>query len=332
MKGTPKSGEPFGDHSREAGTRGAPLSIMSRIAEARPEPEQLTLDPREAAPSPPFSQQKQKWPGKESEMDPAPDYGAETYRGHGRLEGRIALITGADSGIGRAVALAFAREGAHIAFTYLPEEKTDALESKAAINEAGVDCLPIAADLSEPTTCEDVIQKTVERFGRIDILVNNAAFQGEATDDVSELTPGRVEQTLRVNVLAPFVLVRACLPHMGPGGSIINVSSIQAYDPSSPILDYATSKGALVTFTKGLAQSLIERGIRVNSVAPGPVWTPLVIQSFSPEKNAHFGENSPMGRPAQPAELAPPFVFLASDESRYVNGEILGVTGGRLLA
>lgn len=305
---------------------------MSRIAEARPDSHEHSLDPREAAPSPPFSQQKQKWPGKESEMDPAPDYGAESYRGYGRLQGRIALITGADSGIGRAVALAFAREGASIAFTYLPEEKTDALESKEVISEAGVDCLAIPADLSEPSTCEEVVRKTVERFGRVDILVNNAAYQGEATEDLNDLTPGRVEQTLRVNVLAPFVLVRACLPHMGPGGSIINVSSIQAYDPSSPILDYATTKGALVTFTKGLAQSLIEQGIRVNSIAPGPVWTPLVVQSFSPEKNAHFGENSPIGRPAQPAELAPPFVFLASDESRYVNGEILGVTGGRLLA
>lgn len=280
-----------------AGMGGANRAIMSRIADFRPDRHQLSLDPREAEPSPPFSEQKQKWPGKESEMDPAPDYGVETYRGHGRLEGRIALITGADSGIGRAVALAFAREGANIAFTYLPQEKTDALESKAVISEAGVDCLAICADLSEPSACEEVVQKTVERFGRVDILVNNAAYQGEATEDLNELTPGRVEQTLRVNVLAPFVLVRACLPHMRPGGSIINVSSIQAYDPSAPILDYATSKGALVTFTKGLAQSLIEQGIRVNSIAPGPVWTPLVVQSFQPREERSLRREFADGTP-----------------------------------
>lgn len=265
-------------------------------------------------------------------MVPAPDYGADSYSGFGRLKGRVALITGGDSGIGRAVALAFAREGADVAFSYLPAEVDDADESRAAIVDAGVKCMPIAVDLADPEACKAVIERVVERFGRIDVLVNNAAYQGKSISDVADLDTMRIEHTLRVNLLAPFVLVREALPHMNSGSSIINVSSIQAYDPSPNILDYATTKGALVTFTKGLAQSLIERGIRVNSVAPGPVWTPLVVQSFDAEKNAHFGENSPMGRPAQPAELAPAFVFLASEESRYVNGEVLGVTGGRLLA
>ncbi len=226
---------------------------------------------------------------------------------------------------------AFAREGADIAFSHLPEEQDDAAQSREAILDAGVECMTVALDLIDPESCNEFVRRVVERFGRIDILVNNAAYQGKSVRDVAELDTGRLERTFRVNLLAPFVLVREALPYMRPGSSILNVSSIQAYDPSPAILDYATTKGALVTFTKGLAQSLIQRGIRVNSVAPGPVWTPLVVQSFDADKNAHFGENSPMGRPAQPAELAPAFVFLASDDARYVNGEVLGVTGGRLL-
>ena len=289
-------------------------------------------DPRAAAPQPPFPEQEQPAPGHESAMMPLPDYGAETYEGHGRLQDRVALITGGDSGIGRAVALAFAREGAAVAFTHLPEERDDAAKSFEEIRAAGVECLALSLDLSSPEACASAVTRTVDRFGRIDILVNNAAYQGGAVKDVAELDDERIEHTLRVNVLAPVVLAREATPHMHAGGSIINVASIQAYDPSPGILDYATTKGAFVTFTKGLAQSLIERGIRVNCVAPGPVWTPLVVQSFDAEKNAHFGENSPMRRPAQPAELAPAFVFLASDEARYVNGEVLGVTGGRLLA
>lgn len=289
-------------------------------------------DPRAAAPKPPFPAQEQPSPGQESAMVPLPDYGAESYQGHDRLKDRIALITGGDSGIGRAVALAFAREGAAIAFTHLPEERDDATKSFEEIRAAGVECLALSLDLASPEACASAVNRTVERFGRIDILVNNAAYQGVAVQDLAELDNARLEHTFRVNILAPVVLAREAAPHMHPGGSIINVASIQAYDPSPAILDYATTKGALVTFTKGLAQSLIERGIRVNCVAPGPVWTPLIVQSFAAEKSSHFGENSPMRRPAQPAELAPAFVFLASDDSRYVNGEVLGVTGGRLLA
>lgn len=265
-------------------------------------------------------------------MVPLADHGYDSYRGHERLKGCVALITGGDSGIGRAVALAFAREGANVAFSHLSEEEEDAANSKAAVLEAGVDCLALGVELSDPGRCTELVARVVERFGRIDILVNNAAYQGKAVEDLAELDDERLEHTLRVNVLAPLVLVREAVPHMPPGSSIINVSSVQAYDPSPNILDYATTKGALISLTKALSQSLVERGIRVNAIAPGPVWTPLVVQSFDQKKNAHFGENSPMGRPAQPAELAPAFVFLASTDARYVNGEVLGVTGGRLLA
>jgi NAD(P)-dependent dehydrogenase (short-subunit alcohol dehydrogenase family) len=302
---------------------------MSRIVS--PTSKSSSPDPREGGPQPPFPAQEQDAPGRESEMAPAPDYGAKSYRGHDRLQGRVALITGGDSGIGRAVALAFAREGADIAFTHLPEEEEDAKKSREIVLDAGVECLMLCADFSNPDNCKWVVNSVVGHFGHIDILVNNAAYEGKAVTSVEELDTERLLHTLRVNVLAPMVLAREALPHMQPGSTVINVSSIQAYDPSPTILDYATTKGALVTFTKGLAQALIARGIRVNSVAPGPVWTPLVVQSYDEDRSAHFGENSPMGRPAQPAELAPAFVFLASEEARYVNGEVLGVTGGRLL-
>jgi len=262
-------------------------------------------------------------------MDPKPDYGQSSYQGHARLKDRVALITGADSGIGRAVALAFAREGADIAIGYL-ENHDDAREAARAV-EDGRKSLPIACDIADDQNCKRLVDAVVQRFGRIDILVNNAAAQGKAVARFEDIDAERVDRTFRTNVIAMFHLVRHALPHMLAGGAIINVASIQAYQPSPPILDYAATKGAIVTFTKGLAQELIERGIRVNCVAPGPVWTPLVVQSFPAEENAKFGKDSPMGRPAQPAELAPAFVFLASDEARYVNGEVLGVTGGKPL-
>jgi hypothetical protein len=244
--------------------------------------------------------------------------------------GRVALITGADSGIGRAVALAFAREGADVAIGYLNEHE-DAAETQRLVEQAGRSALTIAGDLAETQHCETVIAQTIQRFGRIDLLVNNAAFQDKSVKRFEDLSAARIEHTFRTNILAMFSLVRSALPHMRSGAVVINTASIQAYQPSPDILDYAATKGAIVAFTKGLAKSLIERGIRVNAVAPGPVWTPLIAQSFDAEKVQHFGENSPMGRPAQPAELAPAYVFLASDESRYVNGEILAVTGGQVL-
>jgi len=264
-------------------------------------------------------------------MQPRPDFGQASYRGYGRLAGRVAVITGGDSGIGRAVALAFAREGADIVIAYL-KEHDDAAETARWITDAGRTCLLIAGDIADEAHVRRIIEDTVARFGRIDILVNNAAVQEKAIESIEQLTMERIERTFRVNIIAMFDLVRHALPHMHPGASIINVASIQAYQPSPAILDYATTKGAIVTFTKGLSHELVKRGIRVNAVAPGPVWTPLIPQSFGDEKVKHFGESSPMERPAQPAELAPAFVFLASDESRFVTGEILGVTGGQLLA
>jgi hypothetical protein len=264
-------------------------------------------------------------------MTPEPDYGLDSYKGLGRLKGRVALVTGGDSGIGRAVCLAFAREGADVAFGYLNEDP-DADVTRRIVEDSGHQVLALKGDLTDEAVCRRLIEDTVKRFGRIDVLVNNAAYQGKAVEKFEEITAERLERTFRTNVLAMFHLVRYALPHMKEGGSIINVASIQAYQPKPSILDYASTKGAIVTFTKGLAQELIERGIRVNCVAPGPVWTPLIPQSFDAEKVKNFGKSSPMGRPAQPVELAPSFVFLASDESRFVNGEILGVTGGQILA
>ncbi|GEL69094.1 MULTISPECIES: SDR family oxidoreductase [Myxococcus] len=292
---------------------------------------QKNPDPREAGPKPPFPKQSQPHPGHEGRMAPEPDYGEQSYKGLGRLEGRVALITGGDSGIGRAVCLAFAREGADVAVSFL-SEGDDAQQVKRVVEDAGRKALLLPGDLTVEAQCRKLVEDTVKRFGRIDILVNNAAYQGEAVERFEDFDPERLERTFRTNILAMFHLVRHALPHMKEGSTIINTSSIQAYDPSPAILDYAVTKSAIVNFTKGLARELIERGIRVNAVAPGPVWTPLIPQSFDAEKTSKFGKDSPMGRPAQPAELAPSYVFLASDESRYVNAEVLGVTGGRLLA
>ena len=287
-------------------------------------------DPKDAGPRPPFPQDEQPRPGSEAEMDPRPDYGEKSYRGHGRLQGRAALITGGDSGIGRAVALAFAREGADVAISYLSEHR-DAEETRRVVEAADRRAILLPGDIADPDHCAALVRKVVSAFGRLDLLVNNAADQGKAVESFDELTEERVRRTFAVNIVAMFTLVREALPHLKEGAAIINVASIQAYKPSFPILDYAATKGAIVTFTKGLAEHTIEKGIRANVVAPGPVWTPLVAQSFKQPKLSEFGKDSPMGRPAQPVELAPAFVFLACEESRYVNGEVLGVTGGKPL-
>ncbi|HEY2029165.1 MAG TPA: glucose 1-dehydrogenase [Myxococcales bacterium] len=287
-------------------------------------------DPKKEGPTPPFRPQEQSSPGSQAQMDPQPDYGEASYRGFGRLTDKVALVTGGDSGIGRAVALAFAREGADVAIAYLDEHE-DARETKRVVEAAGRRALLIPGDLAEEANCARIVEAVARDFGRIDILVNNAAFQGKEVEKFEELDAARLRRTFAVNIEAMFHLTRNALRWMKPGGVIINTGSIQAYQPSPSILDYATTKGAIVAFTKGLAESLIERGIRANCVAPGPVWTPLVVASFPAEKNEKFGSASPMKRPAQPAELAPAYVFLASDESRYVNGEVLGVTGGKPL-
>ncbi len=275
--------------------------------------------------------QQQSSPGSTQAMSPRPDHGEKTYRGHGRLQDRVALVTGGDSGIGRAVALAFAREGAHVAISYLDEHE-DAEETKRLVEGADRSALLIAGDLADEAQCARVVRETVDRFGKLDVLVNNAAYQGRQAERFEELDAARVERTFRVNVIAMFSLVRHALPHLKPGAVILNTTSVQAYHPNPQILDYAATKGAIRTFTQGLAQELTPRGIRVNAVAPGPIWTPLIPQSFGEEKVSKHGQSAPMQRTGQPAEVAPMFVFLASDESRYVSGEIVGVTGGSPLA
>lgn len=290
-------------------------------------------DPRSHEQQPPFGEQQQPYPGHTEAMQPTPDHGERSYRGLGRLEGKVALITGGDSGIGRATAIAFAREGADVAIAYLGDaEEEDARETARWIRDAGREGFTQAADLSQRSACQELVDEVVDHFGRIDVLVNNAAYQGDAVQRFEDLDPERVSRAFAINIEAMFHITRRALPHMQSGSVIINTSSIQGYEPSPPILDYATTKSAIVNFTRGLSKELIDRGIRVNSVAPGPVWTPLIPQSFHEEKVDRFGENNPMSRPAQPAELAPSYVFLANDESRFITGEVLGVTGGRRLA
>ena len=263
-------------------------------------------------------------------MRPRPDDGAETYRGYDRLRGRVALVTGGDSGIGRAVAIAFAKEGADVAISYLDEHE-DAEETRRIVEREGRRALLLPGDLADPAHCREIVHRTAQELGHLEILVNNAAFQGDAVDELEELDPQRIEHTFRTNIMAMFHTVQAALAHLQPGGSIINVTSVQAYDPSPEILDYATTKGAIVTFTKALARKLTPRGIRVNAVAPGSVWTPLIPQSFDAERTSQHGAGNLLGRTGQPVELAPAFVFLASDEASFVTGEILGVTGGVIL-
>lgn len=266
-------------------------------------------------------------------MRPRPDHGEESYVGYGRLEGRVALITGGDSGIGRAVAIAFAREGADVAISHLGNGETkDAEETLRWVAKAGRRGTHHPAELSTSDACEQLVREVVGVHGRIDLLVNNAAFQGREVDRFEEIDAERVRHAFAVNVESMFHITRAALRHMQHGAAIVNTTSIQAFDPSPSILDYACTKAAIYNFTKGLAKSLIERGIRVNAVAPGPVWTPLIPQSFEAEHVKQHGKASPMGRPAQPAEVAPSYVFLASDESRFITGEVIGVTGGTRLA
>jgi NAD(P)-dependent dehydrogenase (short-subunit alcohol dehydrogenase family) len=281
-------------------------------------------------PRPPFPKQHQKSPGLESELEPKPRFEAGRYKAAGKLEGKVALITGGDSGIGRAVATLFAREGAAVAINYLDEEQSDAEETQAAVEEAGAECLLLPGDLSEPDTCDELVDKTVERFGGIDVLVSNAAYQ-RRKDSLDELSDDELQHTFDTNVFAYVRLSRAALRHMKPGSAIIATSSVTGILGSAKLPDYSATKGAINAFTKTLAQSLVEKGIRVNAVAPGPVWTPLnpADEGLPPEKVAKFGEQAPIGRPAQPEELAPAYVFLASNaDSSYITGTVLQVMGG----
>ncbi|MDX6381157.1 MAG: hypothetical protein QOI57_2181 [Rubrobacteraceae bacterium] len=287
-------------------------------------------DPKEQYPQPEFPEQEQEHPGLDSEMQPEPDYGYETYRGYGRLEGKATIITGGDSGIGRAVALAFAREGADVLLSYLEEEEPDAQETARIVEEAGKKAVKVPGDIVEEDQCRKIVERAVEEFGKIDVLVNNAAHQ-MTVNGIADVSSDLLDRTFKTNIYAMFWLCKAALPHLQEGGSIINVGSIQAYQPSPTLLPYSATKGAIITFTKGLAQEVVQYGLRANCVAPGPVWTPIIPASMPGEQTSQFGGTSPMGRPAQPAELAPAFVFLASQESSFVNGETLGVTGGQPL-
>lgn len=286
-------------------------------------------DPTYAEPTPPFPEQRQEPPGHEADMDPLADHGEESYVGHGRLTDKVALITGADSGIGRAVAIAFAREGADVLCSYWKEDE-DAAETRRLVEEAGRRCLTVPGDIGDREHCRALVERALGELGGLDVLVNNAAFQ-MAYESFLEIPPDELEFVFRTNVLSMFHLCQAAVPHMEPGSAIINTTSIQAAQPSPQLLHYAATKGAIATFTKGLAQEVAQRGIRVNAVAPGPIWTPLVIMSFPPEQNAQFGGDTPLARPGQPGELAPAYVFLATDESRYISGEVIGATGGKPL-
>ncbi len=289
-------------------------------------------DPRDQYPTPDQQRgQEQGHPGTGEAMGPEPDHGEKSYEGHGRLVDRKAVITGGDSGIGRAVAVAFAREGADVLLSYLDEEQEDAERTADLVRDAGREVVLVPGDIQAEDHCRHIVDRAVAEFGRIDVLVNNAAYQMSQDDGLLGISTEQFDRVFRTNVYAMFWLCKAAVPHMPPGGSIVNTSSIQAFQPSPQLMDYATTKAAIVNFTKALSADLVGRGIRVNSVAPGPVWTPLIPATMPAEKVDSFGAATPMGRAAQPAELAPPYVFFASQESSYVTGEVLGVTGGQLL-
>lgn len=297
---------------------------MNSVTETPERPQMQTEPPL------PFSSEKQRQPGLESRLDPAPRWEAPRYRAGGKLRGKVALITGGDSGIGRSVAYLYAREGADVIITYLPSEQSDAEVTRTAVGSTGRKCLLIPADLSDAQTCRNVVDAAVKQFGRIDILVSNAAHQSRK-ESLEKVTDDEFDLTFKVNVYACFWLAKAVLPHMKEGGSIIITSSETGIFGSQKLFDYSATKGALNAFAKALSMDLRERGIRVNVVAPGPVWTPLnpADPGLSPENTAEFGKSTPMGRPAQPEELAPAYVFLASDaDSSYITGIVLPVMGG----
>lgn len=289
-------------------------------------------DPRHQFPAPPFPRQPQSPPGIAGKMQPVPDHGEESYAGFGRLLGRKALITGGDSGIGRAAAIAYAREGADVAINFLPSEKSDAEEVLGYIEKAGTKGVALPGDVSDEKFCKELIENAVSQLGGLDILVINAARQ-QARKSVAEVSSEDFDRTLKTNLYALHWLAQAAVPHLPPGASIITTSSIQAYEPSAHLLDYATTKAGIVAYTKALSTQLIEKGIRVNSVAPGPFWTVLQPSGGQfPEKVETFGQDSAFGRPGQPVELAPIYVLLASQEASFITGEVFGVTGGKGIA
>jgi hypothetical protein len=286
-------------------------------------------NPATEYPKPPFPEQQQPWPGLAGKMTPRPDHGETSYRGSSRLTGRKALITGGDSGMGRAAAIAFAREGADVAINYLPAEEPDAREVEQLIRASGRKAVLLPGDIRSEAFCKQLVEDAVRQLGGLDILVNNAARQ-ISRDSILDITTENFDDTFKTNIYANFWLSKAAIPHMKPGSTIVNTASVNAYDPGENIIDYAATKGAIMIFTKGLAKQLAKKGIRVNAVAPGPVWTALQVTGGQPpDKIPNFGSDTPMGRAGQPAELAPLYVLLASEESSYSTGQVFGAVGGR---
>jgi NAD(P)-dependent dehydrogenase (short-subunit alcohol dehydrogenase family) len=285
-------------------------------------------DPRKMGPKPPFPKQKQPLPGTVKQLDPPADHGEQSYVGTGKLKDRVAIVTGADSGIGRAVAIAFAREGAKVVMSYLRDEESDAGEVARVIENAGGKSWRQPGDIGDQNYAKQLVRIALDQFGQLDIIVNNAGFQ-MAHESLDEISQEELEHTFRTNVFGNFYLTQAAMPHLQPGSSILSTTSIQAYEPSEQLPVYAATKAAIASLTKSYAKLAAERGIRVNGVAPGPVWTPLIPATMPAEKVEKFGANTVFGRPAQPVEVARLFVFLASDDASYVSGEIYGATGGR---
>ncbi|BAY16969.1 short-chain dehydrogenase/reductase SDR [Nostoc sp. HK-01] len=273
--------------------------------------------------------QQQKPPGTESQMQPRPKAKDEQYRGSGKLKNKVALITGGDSGIGRAVAIAFAKEGADVAIVYL-NEHGDATETKNLVEQQGRRALTIAGDITDETVCQNAVKQTLGEFGKLDILVNNAAEQ-HPQKSIEDITKEQLERTFRTNIFSMFYLTKAALKHLKAGSAIINTTSVTAYKGSPQLLDYSATKGAIVAFTRSLSQNLVEKKIRVNAVAPGPIWTPLIPSTFPEEKVETFGKQVPMERPGQPEEVAPSYVFLASDDASYISGQVIHVNGGEVI-
>jgi NAD(P)-dependent dehydrogenase (short-subunit alcohol dehydrogenase family) len=316
-------------HQRSSHLQGGASDAVSASASStRTVSKQPLQDPTKKFPKPPFTKQSQPWPGLASKMEPRPDHGEKSYRGSGRLQGRKALITGGDSGMGRAAAIAFAREGADVAINYLPDEETDAREVIGLIKAEGRVALAIPGDLRDESFCKRMVEEAVRGLGGLDILVNNAGRQQTAAS-ILDISSDEFDATMKTNIYAPFWIIKAALPHLQPGSAIIGTASEQAYDPSPDLYDYAQTKAAIVNYTKSLAKQLGPKGIRVNAVAPGPIWTALQVSGgATQEKLQHFGQQTPLGRPGQPSELGSIYVQLAMDEASFATGQVYGSAGG----